>query len=570
MALDSIFLNISLIIIIAMVVAAIMRILKQPLIMGYIITGIIVGPYFFNLLSASDAVGTFSKIGVALLLFTVGLHLNPKVIKEVGKVSLITGIGQVIFTSIIGFLIAYSLGFSFTASVYIAVALTFSSTIIIMKLLSDKGDLETVYGKIAIGFLIVQDLIAIFALMLISSLSVGVSASPLIVMTLLKGVLATIFLFGFSIYFLPSIIKVAARTQELLFLFSIAWCLALASLFSYMNFSLEIGALFAGVALSMSPYSTEISSKLKPLRDFFLILFFIFIGSQMVFGDVMNNSVSILIFSLVILVGNPLIVIALMGFLGYTKRSSFMAGMTVAQIGEFSIIMVALGITVGHLNQEILSIITMIGLITIAGSTYMISYSNKIYPIFSKYLNIFERKDIKEKKKINKNYDAILFGYNRIGFNILNVLKKIKKNYLVIDFNPETISTLSRFGIPSLYGDADDTEFLDELPLSKTKLIISTIPEAETNFLLIEKTRLKNKNAIIIVRAHSIKDAIDFYKKGATYVLTPHFLGGEYLAKMIEKSGVDKEDYKKEKEKHIEMLKEMSRTGKDHPEVSRN
>lgn len=290
----------------------------------------------------------------------------------------------------------------------------------------------------------------------------------------------------------------------------------------------------------------------------------------MVFGDVMNNSVSILIFSLVILVGNPLIVIALMGFLGYTKRSSFMAGMTVAQIGEFSIIMVALGITVGHLNQEILSIITMIGLITIAGSTYMISYSNKIYPIFSKYLNIFERKDIKEKKKINKNYDAILFGYNRIGFNILNVLKKIKKNYLVIDFNPETISTLSRFGIPSLYGDADDTEFLDELPLSKTKLIISTIPEAETNFLLIEKTRLKNKNAIIIVRAHSIKDAIDFYKKGATYVLTPHFLGGEYLAKMIEKSGVDKEDYKKEKEKHIEMLKEMSRTGKDHPEVSRN
>jgi len=553
-----------------MVVAAIMRILKQPLIMGYIITGIIVGPYFFNLLSASDAVGTFSKIGVALLLFTVGLHLNPKVIKEVGKVSLITGIGQVIFTSIIGFLIAYSLGFSFTASVYIAVALTFSSTIIIMKLLSDKGDLETVYGKIAIGFLIVQDLIAIFALMLISSLSVGVSASPLIVMTLLKGVLATIFLFGFSIYFLPSIIKVAARTQELLFLFSIAWCLALASLFSYMNFSLEIGALFAGVALSMSPYSTEISSKLKPLRDFFLILFFIFIGSQMVFGDVMNNSVSILIFSLVILVGNPLIVIALMGFLGYTKRSSFMAGMTVAQIGEFSIIMVALGITVGHLNQEILSIITMIGLITIAGSTYMISYSNKIYPIFSKYLNIFERKDIKEKKKINKNYDAILFGYNRIGFNILNVLKKIKKNYLVIDFNPETISTLSRFGIPSLYGDADDTEFLDELPLSKTKLIISTIPEAETNFLLIEKTRLKNKNAIIIVRAHSIKDAIDFYKKGATYVLTPHFLGGEYLAKMIEKSGVDKEDYKKEKEKHIEMLKEMSRTGKDHPEVSRN
>ena len=154
---ESVFIQLALILIAAIGVSAIMKAFKQPLLIGYIITGILVGPMFFNLLSESPTMGTFSNIGVALLLFTVGLHLNPKVIKEVGKISLITGIGQVLFTSLISFLIATLLGFSFISSVYIAIALTFSSTIIIMKLISDKGDMNSLYGKISVGFLIVQD-----------------------------------------------------------------------------------------------------------------------------------------------------------------------------------------------------------------------------------------------------------------------------------------------------------------------------------------------------------------------------------------------------------------------------
>ncbi len=521
------------------------------------------------MIGSNSSFGTFSQLGVALLLFTVGLQLNPRVIKEVGKASLITGIGQVVFTSTIGFLIAFFLGFSVTSSIYIAIALTFSSTIIIMKLLTDKGDLDSVYGKIAIGFLIVQDLIAIFALMFISSISTGDSTMTLIATTFVKGIIAVVVLSLFGVYILPYFMNRIAKSQEFLFLFSLSWCLALASLFYFLNFSLEIGALFAGILLAFSPYSSEISSKLKPLRDFFIILFFIVIGSQMIFLDIQQNIIPIVFFSIFILVGNPLIVMFLMKYLGYTKRNGFLAGLTVAQISEFSIILVALGVGVGHLSSEILSLVTMVGLITIAGSTYMIVYSSKIYPYISKYLNFFENKGNLNEKKIKKDAEAILFGYNRIGFNILRSFKKIHKSYMVVDYNPEIISSLEKYKIPSVYGDAYDLEFLNELPLKKVKLVVSTIPDFETNMILIETIRAVNKEAVIIVTAHQIKDALLFYKKKASYVLTPHFLGGAYVAKMIEHLEIDKKDYRKEKEKHIEMLIEMVKRGKRHPEVEK-
>ena len=296
-------------------------------------------------------------------------------------------------------------------------------------------------------------------------------------------------------------------------------------------------------------------------------MFFIILGSQMAIMEVQRHFIPIIIFSIFILIGNPLIVMILMGLFGYTKRTSFLAGLTVAQISEFSLILVALGIKVGHLSNETLSLVATVGLITIAGSTYMIIYSNQLYDKLSKYLGIFERKKIKEERKIKKKYDAILFGYNRIGFSILRSLKKIKKNYLVIDFNPEVVSNLSKWGIPCLYGDIDDVDFLNELPLNKIELAVSTVPDFETNALLIESIRLVNKDAIIIVRSHQIKDALTLYNKGASYVLTPHFLGGEYVARMIREEKVNKLKYKEEKEKHINMLKSMMSRGHKHPKV---
>ncbi len=555
---EEIFVQISLVIAIVLAVSFIMRALRQPLIIGYIISGILVGPFFLNMVSMNETIQIFADFGIAFLLFIVGLHLSPKVIKEVGKISLITGVGQVLFTSIIGYFIALALGFSPLASLYIAVALTFSSTIIITKLLSDKGDLERLHGKIAIGFLLVQDLIAMLILIAVSSISNSSNFVYSIWITLVKGALLTALIVPISIFVLPKAQKFFARSQEFLFVFSIAWGLGLASLFHQAGLTLEVGALIAGVVLSVSPYSFEISSRMKPLRDFFIISFFILIGSNMILTGFGKVIIPALIFSLFILFGNPLIVMALMGIYGYTKRTGFMAGLTVAQISEFSLILIALGVKIGHLTPEILSFVTFIGLFTIAGSTYMVNYSDRIYPRLSKYLGIFERKDlILETHKPREEYEAILLGYNRTGFGILTALKNLKMKYLVVDINPETAKKLRRVGIPCLYGDAYDKDLLDELSLEKAKLIISTIPDYDVNSLLTRTVRAVNPDAVIIARANEAEEAFGLYNRGADYVLTPYFLGGEHIAGMIGKFKTNPEMYKKEKQKHLNLLEDI-------------
>ena len=564
---SNIFLELSIILAITLLISSILRLLKQPLIIGYIIAGIIAGPSFLNILKQNNTLQIFSETGVAFLLFIVGLHLSPKIIKEVGKISLITGIGQIVFTSLISYFIAILLGFNSITSLYIAIALTFSSTIIIMKLLSDKGDLEKLYGKISIGFLLVQDLVAILILVIISSLSNSSSAANVIFLTLLKG-LITLALISLITYFLfPRLGNFFANSQEFLFIFAIAWGLGLASLFSYIGLTIEVGSLIAGITLSVYPYSYEISSKLKPLRDFFIIFFFILLGSQMILAEITRQIIPAIIFSLFILIGNPLIIMILMGLLSYSKKTGFMAGLTVAQISEFALILIILGVKVGHLSKEIISFVTLIGLITIAGSTYLIIYSDYIYKYISKYLSIFERKNVKEKIVKNKKFDYLLFGYNRIGFSILNSFKKITNNYAVIDYNPETINKLTKLKINCVYGDVDDIEFLQELNLENVKLVVSTIPEIETNFLLLNKVREKNKNVIVIVTARQIQDAFLLYEKGADYVILPHFLGGEYIAKLIEKSKNNKLYYKNEKRKHIQHLRERRKIGHEHPKI---
>jgi Kef-type K+ transport system membrane component KefB/Trk K+ transport system NAD-binding subunit len=565
-----IFIQLAIILFTAFIISYIMQAFKQPIIIGYIIAGIIISPFIIGFGTSKEIIEIFSKFGVAFLLFIVGLHLNPKIIKEVGISSLLIGLIQIILTFSLGFLISLGiLGFDIITSLYVGIALAFSSTIIIMKLLSDKKHLDSLYGKISIGILIIQDLVAIAVLMFISSVSNGTNVSSLAFKGLLggAGLIVITFLVGF--FLLPKITRNIAKSQELLFLFSICWCFVIAALFTYFGFSIEIGALVAGIALSISPYSVEITSKIRPLRDFFLIIFFIILGLNIQFSNLSSIIINALILSFVVLLFKPLILMTFMAIFRYSKRTNFLVGTTLAQISEFSLIILALGVARGHISGEVLSTLTLTGIITITLSTYMIIYSNSFYEKMSKIVSIFERKKINKENKVKKKYSAILFGYNRIGFSILRSLKKLKQNYLVVDFDPDVISGLSKLRIPCIYGDAFDSEFLEELPLDKIKLAVSTIPDFETNVLLIESIRLVNPKAVIIVRAHQIKEALDLYKEGATYVLTPHFLGGEYIAKMI-KTLKTRKEYKNEKEKHVKMLTERIEKGHEHPNVERN
>lgn len=563
------FVQISLILLVVLGVSFLLRLLKQPMIMGYIFSGILVGPLVFNLLGDGSTFAIFSQLGISFLLFIVGLSLSPKVIKEVGKISLLTGIGQVIFTSLIGYFICLSLGFNSVTSIYISIALTFSSTIIIMKLLSDKDSLDKLYGKISIGFLLVQDLIAIIILIIVSALSQGGNFYQLISSTLLKGVIILAVFIPLNKYVLPRLNNSFAKSQELLFLFALAWGLGMAGLFSFAGFSLEVGALIAGVMLSYTPYSSEVSAKLKPLRDFFVISFFILLGSQIVFDNFSSLIIPALILSLFVLIGKPLIMMVLMGTSGYSKNTGFMTSLTIAQISEFSLILITVGSQLGHIDKAVLSFVTIIGLITIAGSSYMIIFSERIYPYVSKYLKVFERKMVKEDKNFCKEYEYILLGENRIGFSIMKSFMDLKKPYLIVDYNPIRVAKLSKMKINCVYGDASEENFIDELNLNSTKMIVSTIPEFESNLMLLKKVKQKNKEIILILTARHISEAFKLYQEGADYVIVPHFLGGEYVAKLIREGKDKKEFYSEEKTKQIKDLKERFKDGQEHPEVDR-
>jgi Kef-type K+ transport system membrane component KefB/Trk K+ transport system NAD-binding subunit len=506
------------------------------------------------------------------LLFIVGLSLNPTVIREVGRVSLVTGIGQVVFTSVIGFLIAIFLGIDRIAALYISIALTFSSTIIILKLLSDKGDLNKLYGRISIGFLLVQDIIATIILIFVSTL--GSSSEENLMTTigfiLAKGLGVGILLYLISGYVLPKLSKFIASSQELLFLFSITWGLGLSAVFYLLGFSIEIGALVAGVTLSLTPFAYEISSRLKPLRDFFIVMFFILLGSQMVLDTIPQILFPATILSLFVLIGNPIIVIILMNILGYKRKTGFLAGLAVAQISEFSLILAALGFNIGHLDKQALSLVTLVGLITIAGSTYFIIYADTIYSKIESILKLLEIRKGKKPEATSQDalHDLILFGYDRGGQDFINAFNKLDKDYLVVDFNPQTIQKLQNAGLPYRYGDAEDAEFLQELEFSNVKLVVTTLPDYKTNLLLLRRIRQVNTKAIVIIFSHEVEQAIELYENGATYVVMPHYLGTRHLANMIERIELDRKEFEEERQKHLEHLEKKIRQSQKNSLIS--
>lgn len=553
------FFELSLVILITTGVAFLTRFLRQPLVIGYILAGVLAGPVMLNIIHSEDTIHLFSKLGITILLFIVGLGLNPQALKEVGWRILLGGVGQVVLTASGAFVVATMLGYSFVPALYIALALTFSSTIIILKLLSDRGEMHRLYGKIALGFLVIQDLVATMALVCVSTFASPTQQPPLEVVALLmlKSMLLAGGLYGFTKYCLKPIVRTAAKSQELLYLFSISWGLGLAGLFAMAGFSVEIGALVAGITLSSTAYATEISSRLKPLRDFFVLLFFVLLGSQINPASAWNVMPQALLLSLFVLAGGPIIVILLMRRLGYRPRTSFQTGISLAQISEFSLILAALGLSVGHLTEPVVSLITVVGLITIAISTYMITYADKLYPHFRRYLKLFGNHTSHEPApSIDRSHDAVLFGFNRVGVDFVKALRGSGLSPLVIDYDPRAVDRLANHNLAHRYGDATDIEFLHSLEFEQVKMVISTLPDFESNLLILRTARKHSPDSVVITLAHDSKEALKLYRQGATYVLMPHYIGAQYAASMIREHGVDHRAYQKRKEEHLVSLQQ--------------
>ncbi|PLX20681.1 hypothetical protein C0584_05580 [Candidatus Parcubacteria bacterium] len=530
---DSIFLNTSIILGIAIAVSFLVQLLKQPLIISYIVTGIIVGPVFLNIVNSSqEYFHIFAEFGVILLLFLVGLGLNFHFLKKIGRVAAITGGGQILFTALVGYLILSWLGFDQEFATYLAIAITFSSTIIIMKLLGEKRETETVYGRYTIGLMLVQDIIAILLLIMLPAFKQGGSVVFALVTVILKSLLFLMVIYLTSRIILLVIDRVA-KSGEFLLIFTIAWCFSVAGVAELAGLSLEVGAIVAGLALGSSIYSAEIISRLKPLRDFFIVMFFIILGSEMdiaSFGDVVIPGIVLSIF---VLIGNPFILYLLYRIMKFSRRVSFRAGLTAAQVSEFGFVFLFLVEQQGFSDSSLLPLFTFVALVTIFISSYLIMYNGEIYKMFGGFFKLFGKDKYVTKEEDNAKYDVLLFGYHRLGWKVADALAEMGVSFAVVDFDPLAIEKLKDRNIPYYFGDATDVELLSELPLENVKMIVSTLPNSSCQITMIKHVRENFPNPIIIGNLSYVRFLDEMYEAGADYIMMPHLIGGDWLAKTL-------------------------------------
>ena len=544
----------SLIIVIGAAVALLMRLINQPLIIGHILTGIIVGPAVFHVAKSPGTLALFSDLGIALLLFIIGLGLNPRVIKEVGKTASFVGVSQVAIITFLGFIASRLFGLGTRASLFLGFSLAISSTIIILKLISDKKEQGRLYAKIAVSVSLVQDIIAIILVVITSagnnnSVDLGSLASLLFKTIFLGG---AIYIISFKV--LPKFHHLIAESQEFLFLFAIAWGLGSAALFQKIGLSTEIGALLAGICLAPLPSAPEIGARLRPLRDFFLIVFFIALGSNLSLSSISSNLGIIIVGILISAILKPLVAMGVLGFLGYTKRTSFKASLALAQVSEFSIVLILIAQAKGLIASSLVSSIVLMTLVSIAASTYMITFSDKLFSFFESYLGMFERRKARYELKPEASYELVLFGYQRGGHEFINLFKKMKKKYVVVDYDPEVIDVIEQRKLNYLYGDATDVELLEEAGVEHAKLIVSTIPDHQTNMVLLNFLKTKNPQAIVVIHADDPYEAAKLYEAGASYVILPHYIGSEKVSEFIAKSGLAKSAFRKQRLRHLDYL----------------
>ncbi len=566
---NGIFFELTTVLILAGLISFIVSLLKQPSIVAYIITGLIVGPLGFYRAQQGDAFSALAQIGITLLLFMVGLQLDIGQLKRIGKTALLVGLGQVFFTSLIGYGILRALGFSALSSLYIAPALTFSSTIIVVKLLGEKRDLQSLYGKLVIGIFLTQDFVAILILISLSSLAPNggsiYSGLPLwenIILALVRALCLILAVWWLSLKVFPKIMEYIGNNDELMLVFSLAWALGLAVFVAspIMGFNLEIGGFLAGLSLAGSGVHYEISGKIKPIRDFFIIIFFIVLGSGLVLSNLSVMARPAIILSLFVLIGNPLIVMILLGLFGYKPRTGFLAGVTVGQISEFSLILVSAAYASGNLSQSEVSLVTLIGMVTIAISSYMIMSAAKIYDWLHPILKIFDfRKGAAEKhlRAVELKNHIILVGAHRLGHHLIQTLQSQKTSFVVVDFNPEIVEFYADKGILALCGDITDSFIQEQINLPHAKIVISTVPDFVDNMTLLHAIRRATdgwriKPKLIFI-AQDEAETKALYQAGVDYVISPHFMGGIHLAKILEGKQASF-DLKKLREHHLKIL----------------
>ncbi len=553
---SNLILDVGILIIIATLFAYLARIIRQPLIPAYIIAGIVLGPIGLGIVRDISFIKALSEVGIAFLLFIVGLEIDLKKLKNVGAVGLVGGLLQVILTFAFGYFVAISLGLTSTTALYAGLIVAFSSTMVVVKLLSDNKEVDTLHGRIILGILILQDIVVFFVLSFISDLG-SFSYVPFLAGL---GKLLALFLIAFLVsrYLLPATFRFAARSGELLFLLSITMCF-LFSVFSFLlGFSIAIGAFIAGVGLASLPYSYQIIGKVVSLKDFFATIFFVSLGMQLIM--ISFDMLKMLgVFLLIVVLFKPLLIMIITSLFGYEKRTGFLTSISLGQTSEFSLILVGMGFyTLNHISREFFSLVVFLTVITIIITSYLFQSKSGIYKFLSGFLNVFQFLAVYRRKmgysSREEKVRVVLFGCHRMGGIFLRAFSKEGKHTLVVDYNPEVIDHLIKEKINSMYGDATNVEVLKRINWKRIELVVSSIQGIRNNSFLVEYVKATNPRILVFLTAKTIKEALDLYELGADYVIVPHISTGELVASLLRSVIKKKRDLVRFRNNHIKHL----------------
>ncbi|MBA4247262.1 MAG: sodium:proton exchanger [Microbacterium sp.] len=487
---------------------------RQPLIIAFIVVGIVVGPSALDWVHEAEALELFAEIGIAILLFLVGLKLDVNLVRSVGPVALATGLGQIVIMAIVGFGISLLFGLDLVAAAVVGVAITFSSTIIVVKLLTDHRQLDQLHGRVALGLLIVQDVVVIIVMIVLTSIGTGAAdgasfdlgAEALRILLGGGGLLVGI---GVAMrWVLPWLLDRVATSQELLIVWSVAWAIGVAALTDVLGFSIEVGAFLAGFALASTRYREQVHASLSGLRDFLLLFFFIVLGAELDFAAIGAQVPLAIALSIFVLVGTPIIMIGIMSLMGYPARVGFLAGLAIAQISEFSLILIALTRDIGLVDDDIVGLVTLVALITIAGSSYLIPYSERFATRLEPLLSRLQRRTPRTAPASDEQrYDAIVFGHGRFGSQLIRELVGEGCRVLLVEWDPFAEVRLQDAELADrvdvVFGDARSPEFPETLPVHDARFIITTVPDVDTNLVLAAALRRAGATCPIAVTVHT-------------------------------------------------------------------
>jgi Kef-type K+ transport system membrane component KefB len=534
---SDVFAEIALILLVSALAGLLAEKLHQPVIVAFVVVGVLVGPSVLGVVEPGTELEVFADLGVALLLFVVGLKLDLHVVRTTGPVAIVVGCAQVALIAVGGLGLALALGLELVAALYVAIGVALSSTVIVVKLLSDRQELDDLYGRLAVGILIVQDLIVVIVLIGVATAGEDESLGPALASVALQGAALLVVLAILMRWVLTPLLHALARNPDLLLLFAIAWAVGVAAAGEGVGIGPEVGAFLAGFSLASTPYREAIASRLVTVRDFLLLFFFIDLGSRLQPGDAVDQLAVALVLSVFVLVAKPLVVVALLGAMKYRSRVSLETGLALAQISEFSLILGALGLRAGHIDEDTITLLIVVAFITIAASSYLFLNSETISRSLAPALERLERGPTAHASpETEPPPDVVVLGLGRYGEGIVAGLRERGLDVLGVDFDPVALSRLAQEGVAVLYGDAEDPELPTVLPLPESGWIVSTIRRTDANLALLHALSHRGYTGRVAVAARRRADVERLHEAGADRVLLPYASAAKEVVELVAQS----------------------------------